>query len=211
LLLIFAKKNKMKNTLLLTALCASLLFANGAMAQIPGVSMVTKALPKVSVGIKLGANFQQISGSGWEKTYKPGIVGGAFVGVTKNKIGIQLEALVKSVTFNSNDNISPSINGVYLDVPLLLEYKLIPRLWLQLGPQFSELLSAKESGTDVKKDFNSSDFAGVLGLEARLPLHLTVSARYILGFTNINNESVTGTTDAWNNRTIQLSVGLRFL
>jgi hypothetical protein len=119
--------------------------------------------------------------------------------------------LVKSVTFNSNDNISPSINGVYLDVPLLLEYKLIPRLWLQLGPQFSELLSAKESGTDVKKDFNSSDFAGVLGLEARLPLHLTVSARYILGFTNINNESVTGTTDAWNNRTIQLSVGLRFL
>ena len=201
----------MKNILSLTALCATLLFTNSAMAQIPGVSKVTKALPKVSLGVKLGANFQEISGSDWEKTYKPGVVGGLFVGLTKNKWGIQVEALVKSVQFDFSGPASDPVKGVYLDVPLLLEYKIIPRLWLQLGPQYSELLSAKESGQDVKKDFNAGDFSGVLGLEARLPLHFTVSARYILGFTNINNTSETGVSDSWKNRTIQLAVGFRFL
>lgn len=209
------KYPKMKKTISVAAVLVAMLFAAPSFAQIPGVSKVTKALPKVSVGIKLGANFQQLDGDGWAKAYKPGILGGAFVGVTKNKWGIQLEALVKSVQFDfsvpSGTAVPDPIKGVYLDVPVLLEYRLVHRLWLQLGPQYSELLSATSGGNDLKKDFNAGDFSGVLGLEARLPLHLTVSARYILGFTNINNTSESGASGAWNNRTIQLAVGFRFL
>lgn len=205
----------MKRTLLLTTLSIALLLTNSAEAQIPGVSKVTKALPKVDLGIKVGANFQDLSkNSTFKSSYKGGVVGGAFLGVTKNKIGVEAEVLVKTVTYSTTatlTNQSVDIKGIYLDVPVLFEYRLVPRLWVQIGPQFSDMLSAKNGSTDVKKEFNTSDFAGVLGLEAKLPAHIIVGARYLLGMTNINNESVSGTKDAWNNRSVQLYVGFRFL
>lgn len=202
----------MAHKLLFTVLSAALLFTNTTQAQ-PGISTVTKALPKVDLGIKVGANFQQITGEGWENTYKPGIVGGAFVGLHKDSWGIQLEALVKSVTYTVDvANIKSDIKTVYLDVPLLLEYRIIPRLWIQAGPQFSTLFSAKDPNSkDVKDNFKTSDFSGLLGLEVKLPLKFTVGARYVLGFTDINNHGVGATTDAWKNRFIQLYVGFRFL
>jgi len=199
----------MKRTLLFTVLSAALLFSTVTKAQ-PGISTVTKALPKVDVGVKVGANFQQITGAGWENTYKPGIVGGAFVGVHKNSCGVQLEALVKSVTYTVDvANVKSDIKTVYLDVPVLLEYRIIPRLWIQAGPQFSTLFSAKDpNSNDVKKNFKTSDFSGLLGLELKLPMKFTAGARYVMGFADINN---TGVGDAWKNRFIQLYVGFRFL
>jgi hypothetical protein len=201
----------MKHTLLFAALSAALLFSNSAEAQIPGVSKVTKMLPKVDLGIKAGGNFQDLSkNSTFKNSYAGGFVGGIFFGVTKNKIGVQAEALVKTVKYTVSIS-NNSINAIYIDVPVLFEYRLVPRLWLQAGPQFSDMLSAKNGSNDVKKNFNTSDFAGVLGLEAKLPAHIIVGARYLLGFTDINNKSVPGATDAWHNRSIQLYVGFRFI
>jgi len=205
----------MKRTLLFTVLTAALLFSIRSEAQIPGVGKIKKILPEPILGVKLGANFQQISGSGWENTYKPGILGGLFVGLQKGKVGVQVEGLIKSVQFALstpvNGKIPDPVKGVYLDVPVMFEYKIIPRIWAQIGPQYSMLLSAKESGNDVKNSFNPGDFSGVLGLQALLPVHLTVGVRYILGFTDINKESFPGASGAWKNRTVQLSVGFRFL
>lgn len=149
----------MKRTLLLTTLSIALLLTNSAEAQIPGVSKVTKALPKVDLGIKVGANFQDLSkNSTFKSSYKGGVVGGAFLGVTKNKIGVEAEVLVKTVTYSTTatlTNQSVDIKGIYLDVPVLFEYRLVPRLWVQIGPQFSDMLSAKNGSTDVKKEFNT--------------------------------------------------------
>ena len=199
----------MKQTLLLTALSTALLFSNRSWAQIPGVSKVTKALPKVTVGIKLGANLEKASGNVFDNSLKPGILGGAFLSVRKNKIGVRVEGLIKTVKYEYTAPATGHINTVCLDVPVLFEYKLINRLWLQVGPQFTSLLSAKDnSSNDVKKLFNSSDISGVAGLEAILPLHLTLSARYILGLSNVNSSNAGGT---WNNRSLQIALGFRFL
>ena len=209
----------MKHTFLFTALIAGLLFANQSNAQL---GKVTKLVPKVTVGIKVGANFQQISGSNTgfttlDNAYKGGIVGGAFVGVTKKRIGVQVEGLVKSAqidyttTLGTGNPVKLTINTVSLDIPVLFEYKLFWRLWFQVGPQFSTILSAKESSTDVKNNFNTTNFDGVVGLQANLPMHFTIAARYILGVTNINKESVSMINTAWNDRSIQLSLGFRFL
>ena len=199
----------MKHTLLLTALSA-LLLSNPAQAQIPVVSKVTKALPKVTVGLKAGANFQTLSGTGWASSYKPGIVGGAFVGLSKGKWGVQVEALIKSARFDTKASSSVYVKTLSLDIPVLLEYKIVKRLWIQAGPQFTSLMSAKDQASnDVKKSFKSSDISGVVGVEVKLPLHLIAGARYVLGFTDINN--TTGATDAWKNRYAQLYVGFRFL
>ncbi len=202
----------MKRTIFSTCLAAIMAFSVNAGAQVPVVSKVTKVLPKLTLGIKAGANMQQLTGGTWEQKLNTGFIGGAFVGVTKKKIGVQGEILVKSAKFDFNSSIgSASVNAMYLDVPVLFEYKIVKRLWVQLGPQFSTMLSAKQSSTDVKNAFNTTDFSGVLGLQVNLPLHFTVGARYILGVTDVNNETVTGTKEAWNNRSIQLYLGYRIL
>lgn len=199
----------MKRALFTTAL-ATLLFSNAVNAQIPGVSQVTKALPKVTLGLKVGLNMQQISGAPvYNDSYKPGIVGGAFVSVRKNKIGVRAEGLVKTAKIDVVGPPSGHINTIAVDVPVLFEYKIISRLWVQAGPQFTSMITAKDNNSnDVKNTFNTSDFSGVVGLEALLPLHFTVGARYILGFTDANKS---GVGDAWKNRSIQLSVGFRFI
>jgi hypothetical protein len=95
-----------------------------------------------------------------------------------------------------------------------VEYKIVPRLWVQAGPQFNVLLSAKSDNKlydDPKKFFNTSSLNIVGGLEARLPAHLVAGARYILGLTDINNPSGSRTNEAWRTRTIQAYLGFRFI
>ena len=198
----------MKHTLLLTALSASLLASTHSNAQVPGVSKVTKSFPKVDLGVQVGANFQTLTGDNWKNNYSGGLVAGAYVGLHKNKWGGKMEVLVKTVKYNV-DLTNAEIKTVNLDVPLLLEYRIVPRLWVQLGPQYTNMISAKQNGDDVKNDFfKSSELSGVIGLEAHLPLHINVGARYVMGFTDQNNTSA---SDAWKNRAIQGFVGFRIL
>jgi hypothetical protein len=199
----------MKLNLLFATCTAAIICSGTANAQL-GVSKVAgKIVPTVTLGVKLGANMQQLSGSSsWESSYKTGILGGAFISVDKQKMGVRVEGLIKTAKFNVH-NSNVDVNTVALDVPALFEYKIIKRVWLQAGPMFSSILSAKNSsGNDVKENFKSSDISAVVGAEIALPLKLTVGARYIKGFTNMNNTNIPGT---WKNTCIQLSVGYRFL
>ncbi len=192
-------------------------------AQIPGVSKVTKQLPKAELGLKLGANFETLSGSSWQNTYKPGIVGGVFVGLHKGSYGIRIEGLINSSHYTSQSFIDSTHKGdfraTYFDFPILFEYKVIPRVWLQIGPQYSNVLSIKslnDFAGDSKSMFKSNVFALIFGIEAKLPMHITVGARYILGLTDMNNVSTNNTTiknvnGSWSNRSAQVSLGFRFL
>jgi len=208
----------MKRIALLTLVSTTLLISNITQAQ--DVPVVGKFIPKPDLGLKIGANFNQLSDNGgsFKKAYKPGILFGAFGGVHWKKVGIRVEAMVNSAsyTYSYTSTQDGTFKNLYLDVPVLFEYRLIPRVWLQVGPQFSDLIGVTanpnpDPANSPKSYFNSSDISGVLGLEVRLPLHLIVGARYILGFSNINNQSVSGDTNAWNTRTIQLFAGFRFL
>ncbi len=199
----------MKRALLFALLLSALLFSNRSDAQVP---VVNNILPKVIIGVKLGAAFDQLNSSSFDNSYKTGIQGGAFVGITHKNIGIQVEGLVSSAKFSAKNNSSYYINSVNLNVPVLLEYRLISRLWLQLGPQFSDVLSENDNNSGgVKNVLKTTGFAGVLGLQAILPVHLVAGARYILGFTNVNNNNIPNVKDTWNDRSIQVYVGFRFL
>lgn len=203
----------MKRTFLLTAVSATLLLATHAQAQL-GVSKVTNALPKVDLGLKIGANFQHTSGGSLDQSYKGGVVGGAFVGLHKNKIGVQVEALIKSAKLSSSASSSAYIKTVNLDIPVLFEYKIFWHIWAQAGPQFSSIISAKDNASNDVKKFLNSDFDGVLGLEAHLPMHVNAGIRYLIGFSNINNNYPTGSGldgESWKTSTFQVFVGFRFL
>ncbi len=221
----------MKKAILTLSLFASAVSAT--FAQIPGVSKVTKALPKPLVGIKIGGNFNQLStsASALAQNYKPSFLPGAFVGLRKGSWGIRVEGIINFAKYDysfqsvSNNSLTNgTFSNVYLDIPVLLEYKIISRIWAQAGLQFSRTLSVKSvaSGNepalaDPKSYFQPNAYSGVVGLEARLPVHLVLGARYILGFTDLNamNTSVsndyTNASGAWKARTAQIYVGFRFI
>ncbi len=183
---------------------------------------VVGKLPKVDLGVKIGANFARFGGDNWESTYKPGISAGAIVGVHKNKMGVQAEVLVNSAHYTLSgvkDSVTKGgFRALYLDIPILFEYKLVgkaltPKVWLMAGPQFSTLMSIKSvdaSSADVSKTLKSGSFAAVGGVEVRF-MKFTVGGRYILGLTDVNNASISSATGAWRSNSFQVYAGFRFL
>lgn len=187
------------------------------------------------LGIKLGANFNQINGDYWEKGYKTNFMGGAYFGVNGKRMGIQIEGLFSQHTYTTGsgfrslyqDAINPNnykdSNGTFrvslLQIPILLNIKLFPSVRLQAGPQYSGIVSVTDKNDFLKdaKSLFDSGWDGVVGLNIRLPLGLNAGVRYIFGLSDINNSSFnnpyTGKAieDAWKQRTIQVHIGLSFL
>lgn len=195
----------MKFTILTTALAALLCTGTTTYAQL---GVAKKVLPEVNLGVKVGANMQKMSSTYTAESFKPGILGGIFVGVSKKKMGVRVEGLIKSAKIESSLSSAPTIKTLMVDIPLMFQYSPVKRIKLHVGPQFTSILTAKDkNGTDVKSLLNSSDISAVAGVDVFLPLKLTVGARYIYGFTDLDKSSLTKLTSS----SIQVSVGYRFL
>src|SRR4051812_27172160 len=70
-------------------------------AQAQGV--VGNALPvKFTIGLKIAGNFSNLGGKEWESGYKPGIAGGLFAGIRRNRFGLSAEALFSSVKYTGS-------------------------------------------------------------------------------------------------------------
>ncbi|MCB9047469.1 MAG: PorT family protein [Chitinophagales bacterium] len=181
----------------------------------------------VNIGLKAGMNFTRLQGSTWTGGYRSGILAGAFGSVGVKKIAGQIEALVSTTTFtgqgrsfqdaglllNPVDSTSQgSFSAVYLHIPVLLNLKMFGNASIQLGPQFSSLLSAKDKdgilNTPTSTVFNTSDFAGVVGLQLKLPAKLNAGIRYTFGLSDQNLSSV---GESWKLGTIQIHLGFSFL
>lgn len=201
----------MKRIKILATCASALLLSMSAHAQL---GIVKKAVPTVTIGAKLGLNMQQTTITDvttvptFKSNYKPGIVGGLFLSVDKKKRGIRVEGLIKTAKIEGN-GVNYSINTLGLDIPVLFEYKPVKRVWLQVGPQFTSLISAKGTNDiDYKGTFRNSDISIVGGVEVHLPAKLTAGVRYVKGLIDVNN---TPLKDKWRNSSIQISVGYRFL
>ncbi len=181
----------------------------------------------IDLGVKAGMNFSSISGDYWNTGYKANWVAGVFAGIEAKRIGVVAEGLFSQAKYTTgsnfhrhfhhyyNDNVDSAAVGSFkvnqLSIPLLLRVKLFPMVWLQLGPQYSTVVSVKDGDAllkDASNIFKQGDVAGVGGLELKLPLGFRVTGRYIMGLTDVNNTTV---ADAWKQRAFQLSVGYSFL
>ncbi len=216
----------MKSKLLLTILLAALSFPGIIYAQSAPIEpadslyMHKDTLTKVSYGIKLGANFNQITGNEtFKQDFSPGIAGGIFVVSTKKKWGIQAEAMISSARYNLQLETGDSLRTTYFsfinaDIAVMLEYELLPKIWIQAGPQFSTFISIKDIAPNNTLDpinyFQSSNFSGVLGLDARITKHFNAGVRYIYGISNLRSGMSVFTSEAWMTRTIHAYIGYRF-
>lgn len=114
-----------------------------------------------------------------------------------------------------------SVHGNVIEFPLLLKTRLVqgdisPTFFV--GPYLTYLLSANyvdlTGEVDVKKIYNKMDIGlvGGLGIEIKVgeAAELGLSGSYALGFSNINNESVSMLTEVDKTRRLQFLAHLIF-
>ena len=205
----------------------SLCFPAMAFAQ-AGVGTVAKALPvDIDLGIKLGANFSKLEGSIFDDQYRTGFLAGAFGGVKFRRFGVTAELLYSRTKLTYRPN---SLPGTFfkdsanvgkensfaistLSIPLLLNVKIVGPVWFQVGPQYNNLISIGDDNgflKDVESVFKNGGISGVVGLQANVT-KINVGARYIFGFSDMNNTASPSVSDQWKNRTIQLHNGYSVL
>ena len=171
------------------------------------------------LGGKIGTNISQITGRSFDQGFQWGFSAGAFAELNfTSKWGIQPELLFNQTqtqtASNFNDVYEEGINSRsvslnYLSIPILLSWKIIPLLSIQVGPQFGILMNTSQNlTTNGVNALKSGDFSMVGGAQLNVG-GLKVGARYIYGFSDINNLPPPGDVDTWKNQNFQLYVGLR--
>lgn len=199
------------------------LFLAIAVLSVTAVSTANAQTKFLRFGLKGGANLGKLDGQGYKDGFKLGYHLGGFAQVNLTKVfGVQGELIFSSNSVKTTDDFSqvynpdnlndPANNDKkiklnYLSIPLLANISLgSPRVKLQVGPQFSALVSNKNVFKGADDAFNGGDVSGVAGLWIQLPI-INISARYIVGFTDVKGIS-TVNTDNWKNQSIQLGVGV---
>lgn len=182
-------------------------------------------------GIKGGMNVSSISDDGYDDTKsKVGYYGGIFVNIPAsesfsiqpeviyNNLGSEVKnlATIPGTTYNYNRK----LNLNYLTVPVMFQYKATPQFYLEAGPEFGFLVSAKSttttnnssSTTELKKDdFNNFNLGMGLGLGFDITKNVGVNARYVAGFSDVTKPSSDPSTDAKNkNNTFQVGLNFKF-
>ena len=143
------------------------------------------------LGIKAGTNLAQIDGRSFDHGFKWGFMAGAFAELNfTSKWGIQPEVLFNqtkprqpaiSMTFIEQGINSRSVTLNYLSIPILLSFKPIPLLSIQVGPQFGILMNTSQNiTTNGSNAFKSGDFSMVGGAQVNLG-GFKGGARYIVG------------------------------
>lgn len=181
----------------------------------------------IQLGFKAGINYSNV----WDEKKeefkadaKTGFAGGVFMGIPIGKhIGFQPEILISQKGFKADGILlakpySFTRTTTYLDVPLQLQLKPADFITIVAGPQFSYLLSQKDTYTfgdnsiDQEQEFeNENPRKNILGFVAGADLifnHAVLSGRFGWDF-QTNNGDGNSSTPRYRNRWVQLTLGLK--
>lgn len=225
--LLILKLNKMKKIILTVAAICAVSFAN---AQ------------DIKFGVKAGLNISNVTGDYQNEFDAKSLIGlqiGGFaeIGIS-DKLAFQPELLysmqgAKTEFSESFEGFSASGESTlklnYLNVPLLLKYKLADKFSILAGPQVGLLMSAEqeftftetfdgetfsESGTeDVKENYESILLSFNVGASYSITDNIFVDARYNLGLSNLlKDQTFEGETFSLDGsmNVLQFSVGYKF-
>jgi len=217
--ILYNQKNKKMKKILIAAL--ALFIVNGAIAQ------------SIRGGIKVGSNLSTLTntvilggGIAANGKMKFGFHTGGFVDFAfSERVSLQPELLYSAQgakyaeTFydrikEENMSMTALIAINYINIPVLLKINIADGLSAEIGPQIGFLISAEQ---DIKfnnipvwseriKGTNTLDITAITGLSYAFSGNFVVSARYGLGLTYVNKDSVF----PQKNSVIQLGVGYKF-
>jgi len=169
----------------------------------------------VTFGVKGGMNVANLSNTEGSKS-KIGFNAGAFANIpVAESFSVQPEVLfstvgAKSETVNKN---SLKFNLNYISVPVMLQYNVVPDLYLEAGPQFGFLVGSKlkDNNGSVKLDKNTLkgfDFGIGIGAGYYFSEALGITARYVAGVSDIIKNNNDG--KSVRNNVFQVGLSLRF-
>jgi hypothetical protein len=171
----------------------------------------------VHLGIKGGANMNKLSGQSFSDKFTFGYHIGGFLEVgIGNKLFIQPEVFFSQVKQDTTSQFRVIYNNIlgspqskielnYINIPVLIGYKVSNGLTIQAGPQYSILMSKNESLLQNGKNaFKTGDFSVLAGLQLQVS-KFRVYGRYAVGLSNLNDIDK---VDSWKNQSVQIGIGL---
>lgn len=147
---------------------------------------------QLSFGVKGGLNLARLTDIDHGKT-RTSVFAGGFVNIGLDKsLSIQPELLYSGQGGKTDGYgiFSGSTTKLgYINIPVMVQYRLVPEFYLEAGPQLGFLGGAKvKSGkvtVDVKDDYKSVDFGLGFGLGYQFPVGVGIGARYMFGLSNV--------------------------
>ena len=130
-------------------------------------------------GIRAGANFSDITGTGFDTKVKTGLYVGVFkeIPLVKSLLFVQPEIQYSQEGFDSDIE---NVEIDYISVPILAKVYALKLLSFETGPQFGFPISDNLYNVDPESFVTSWAF----GMSLNLPLHLSINGRYIAGLTD---------------------------
>ena len=182
-----------------------------------------------SFGLKAGLNISSISDDGYEESKsKAGFYGGVFMNAPlSEQFSIQPEVMYSQLGAKTDYKLagttfSNELKLDYITVPVMFQFRATPAFYLEAGPEFGFLVSAKSKNTvsngngsgsntnELNKDnFNGFNFGLGLGLGFDITKNFGVNARYTAGFSDVTKPESDPSTDA-KNRNNNFQVGLSY-
>lgn len=143
-------------------------------------------------GLKAGLNLSSINADGFKG--KAGIYGGIFANIpVGTSVSVQPEVLYNNAGAKVEDMSDVKLNLDYISVPIMIQYNIIPELYLEAGPQFSVAINKEvktDAGSaDVKDLFRNFDFGVGLGAGYYFTNNIGITARYTAGLIDISHNN----------------------
>ncbi|HBV14454.1 porin family protein [Chryseobacterium carnipullorum] len=180
----------------------------------------------VTFGVKGGMNVSSLSkdeGLDDQKS-KIGFNAGVFANIPiAESFSVQPEVLYSQYGEKSDytllgNKYSASTKLDYIAVPVMFQYNLIPNLFVEAGPEFGFLVSAKNkfknesngnstTSDNFKDQLQTFNFGIGLGAGYYFTPNLGITARYVAGVTDIFKDN---SGDAVRNNTFQVGLAYKF-
>jgi hypothetical protein len=217
-----------------------------ALALSAGTLVFSQTQPKLRTdmavttrfGIKAGANLAKLNddgfsgAAGFDSKNKTSFNAGLFANIPiSTNFRFQPEVVYSNQGGKNNINTATPTGSVttrykselnYINVPLMLQLQSTSGVFVELGPQFGYLLSAKNKNTDnstsgntevdIKDQLKKWDIAAAGGIGYLSRIGLGLNARYNYSFTNILDKNYSGYTagQELKNRVYQVGLFYQF-
>jgi hypothetical protein len=172
-----------------------------------------------SAGLKAGMNFSTmvVDDGSSDYGFAPGFQAGGFLDYSLTKVSFQLDVVYSqqgaSITADGEDL---SVVSKYVNLPVVVKYKIGPSFNFQLGPQigfltclesdYHPVVSTPFQEQNYTKAYKKNDFGVNAGAGWESPNGIMIDVRYYLGLTDIADDPGVEST---KNSMMQLTVAYK--
>ncbi|MCW1962165.1 porin family protein [Chryseobacterium viscerum] len=176
----------------LTLIAGTFAFAQSTSTSTDAAVSPTPSASKIKFGLKAGLNVSNLSNMDMKS--KAGFYGGVFMNIPVAKdFSVQPEVLYSAAGAKEKGGSNATLEIEYISIPVMFQYKVLPKLYVEAGPQFSFLMDARlkdSEGSLLLKDATRGfDFGIGLGAGYNITKNIGVNVRYTAGLSEIVNKS----------------------